>query len=173
MNAQREMPQYQSHKKVWALKIKQVELRPANGHIIHPVDDGYAPFEVSDEYVRRHNPQAGGYFVVYEDGYRSWSPAEAFESGYTSAKLNTGQPAIKGYRNLSQAEIDLMNEIKAAGEQLRHLVTRVQSHINSQPAPEVPHSQVTNPGRWAALAQTDLQTGLMALTRAVAQPTSF
>lgn len=91
----------------------------------------------------------------------------------TPAKLNTGQPAIKGYRNLSQTEIDLMNEIKEAGEQLRHLVTRVQTHINSQPAPEVPHSQVTNPGRWAALAQTDLQTGLMALTRAVAQPTSF
>lgn len=173
MTAQREMPQYQSHKKVWALKIKQVELRPANGHLIHPADDGYAPFEVSDEYVQKHNPQAGGYFVVYEDGYQSWSPAAAFESGYTTAKLNTGQPAIKGYRNLSQAEIDLMNEIKEAGEQLRHLVTRVQSHINSQPAPEVPHSQVTNPARWAALAQTDLQTGLMALTRAVAQPTSF
>lgn len=173
MTAQREMPQYQSHKKVWALKIKRVELRPANGHIIHPEDEGYAPFEVSDEYIQKHNPQAGGYYVVYKDGYQSWSPAEAFESGYTTAKLNAGQPALKGYRNLSQAEIDLMNEIKEAGEQLRHLVTRVQNHINSQPAPEVPHSQVTNPGRWAALAQTDLQTGLMALTRAVAQPTSF
>lgn len=173
MSVERQLPQYQSHKKVWALKIKHIELRAAYSHVIHPADDGYAPFEVSDEYVQKHNPQAGGYFVVYEDGYRSWSPAEAFESGYTSAKLNTGQPAIKGYRNLSQVEIDLMNEIMAAGEQLRHLVTRVQNHINTQPAPEVPHTQVTAPGRWAALAQTDLQTGLMALTRAVAQPTSF
>ena len=34
-------------------------------------------------YVKKHNPQAGGYYVVYEDGYKSWSPAEAFESGYT------------------------------------------------------------------------------------------
>ncbi len=104
---------------------------------------------------------------------KTFLPPQETTTMTTTEKLNTGQPAIKGYRNLSQAEIDLMNEIKEAGEQLRHLVTRVQNHINSQPAPEVPHSQVTNPGRWAALAQTDLQTGLMALTRAVAQPTSF
>ncbi|MCK9988658.1 MAG: hypothetical protein AzoDbin1_05130 [Azoarcus sp.] len=25
----------------------------------------------------------GGYYVVYEDGYKSFSPAIAFESGYT------------------------------------------------------------------------------------------
>ena len=82
MSVDRQLPQYQSHKKVWALKIKQVELRPANGHIIHPEDEGYAPFAVSDEYVQKHNPQAGGYYVVYEDGYKSWSPAEAFLGGY-------------------------------------------------------------------------------------------
>lgn len=34
-------------------------------------------------YVQKHAPKAGGYFVAYEDGYKSWSPAEAFESGYT------------------------------------------------------------------------------------------
>ncbi|MEY5099619.1 MAG: hypothetical protein RJA36_2338, partial [Pseudomonadota bacterium] len=36
-----------------------------------------------------------------------------------------------------------------------------------------PHSQVTNPARWAALAQTELQTGYMMLVRAVAQPSTF
>jgi hypothetical protein len=83
------------------------------------------------------------------------------------------QPAIKGYRQLSQAEVDLMNDIKAVGEQLRSLITRVQTHIQNQPEPEPAHSQVTSPMRWAAIGQTDLQQGLMALTRAVAQPTSF
>ena len=87
MSSAREMPQYQSHKKVWALKIKQVELRPADGHIIHPADEGYGPFEVSDEYVQKHNPQAGGYYVVYADGYISWSPAEAFEGGHTAIEM--------------------------------------------------------------------------------------
>lgn len=36
-----------------------------------------------DEYMQKHQPRAGGYFVVYKDGYESWSPAEAFEEGYT------------------------------------------------------------------------------------------
>ena len=37
---------------------------------------------------RRHdmadapNLEAGGYYVVYDDGYTSWSPAEVFEDGY-------------------------------------------------------------------------------------------
>lgn len=80
---QREMPRYQCHKKVWALKIKSVELRPANGHIIHPADEGFAPFVVTDAYVQKHKPEAGGYYVRYEDGYESYSPAKAFEDGYT------------------------------------------------------------------------------------------
>lgn len=28
-------------------------------------------------------PAIGNYIVVYEDGYVSWSPAKAFEEGYT------------------------------------------------------------------------------------------
>jgi hypothetical protein len=32
-------------------------------------------------------PQAGMYMVVYEDGYISFSPAEAFEAGYTLMKV--------------------------------------------------------------------------------------
>jgi hypothetical protein len=51
--------------------------------IITPEDERYAPFKVSKEYVEKHNPQAGGYYVVYKDGYKSFSPAEAFEEGYT------------------------------------------------------------------------------------------
>ena len=43
----------------------------------------YAPFKVDHSYIRKHNPQIGGYYVVYEDGYKSFSPAEVFESGYT------------------------------------------------------------------------------------------
>jgi hypothetical protein len=30
----------------------------------------------------KHKPEVGGYYVVYKDGYRSFSPAEAFETGY-------------------------------------------------------------------------------------------
>jgi hypothetical protein len=84
-----EMPRYKSHKTVWALKIKSVEAdgsapRGASGScIIIPEEDGYAPFRVDEEYCRKHNPRAGGYYVVYADGYKSFSPAQAFEEGYT------------------------------------------------------------------------------------------
>ena len=40
------------------------------------------PFSVTNEWITRHRPQVGGYFVCYQDGYSSYSPAEAFENGY-------------------------------------------------------------------------------------------
>ncbi len=88
-----EMPRYKSHKEVWALKIAKIELdgdlalseneEPDGGARITPEDSRYAPFRVDHAYVRKHNPKVGGYFVVYKDGYKSFSPAKAFEEGYT------------------------------------------------------------------------------------------
>lgn len=80
-----ELPSYQSHKTVHALKIKALEPHPEHPgeYLLTPEDSTYAPFMVSREYVNKHNPSVGGYYVTYEDGYESWSPAEAFESGYT------------------------------------------------------------------------------------------
>lgn len=70
------------------------------------------------------------------------------------------QPAIKGYRQLTEAEAALMNEIKEHGTQLAALITKLKD------TPGVDH-------RWISIGTTDLQTGLMALTRGVARPTSF
>lgn len=70
------------------------------------------------------------------------------------------QPAITGYRQLTGAEAALMNEIKAHGIQLATLVARLRE------TPDVDQ-------RWISIGATDLQTGLMALTRGVARPTSF
>jgi hypothetical protein len=90
MSNSREMPKYQSHKQVWALKIKAIvrdgegENRESDGSaMITPEEEGYAPFRVEHEYMHKHKPEVGGYFVQYEDGYKSFSPAEPFESGYT------------------------------------------------------------------------------------------
>jgi hypothetical protein len=89
----RQMPLYQSHKKVWALKIASIEFdrekadaenRETDGSaLITPSEPGYAPFKVDAAYVKKHAPQAGGYYVVYQDGYKSWSPADVFEAGNT------------------------------------------------------------------------------------------
>lgn len=114
---------------------------------------------------------------------------------------------IKGYRELSQTEIDLMNEVKAKGVELNELVTKIQAYLESEknakknatvegylgaaagtnevtipqystdPENEAVQEQArflqAEPQRWAAIAKTDLQTGLMALTRAIAQPGFF
>lgn len=79
-----EMPRYQCHKKVWALKIDKISLGDNDGGaLITPAESGYASFAVDQAYCDKHKPQAGGYYVVYDDGYKSFSPAKAFEEGYT------------------------------------------------------------------------------------------
>lgn len=83
----REMPRYRCHKIVHALKIETTKslLHEDNKwtHWIVPADKGYGSIEVSAEFVEKHKPQNGGYYVVYDDGYKSFSPAAAFEAGYT------------------------------------------------------------------------------------------
>jgi len=93
MTINRELPRYRCHKEVWALKIKSIEHLPnpepgrcaaaSYGAVLTPEDGRYAPFEVSDDYMMKHRPQAGGYYVLYQGGYQSYSPADAFEGGYT------------------------------------------------------------------------------------------
>jgi hypothetical protein len=105
---------------------------------------------------------------------------------------------IKGYRDLSQAEIDLMNRIKAHAELTRQLVEDVIAIV--APAPVLIASMqdinegtfdaspmhlvqgetllcagghLAGPSRWVDLADDHLQQGFMALTRAVAQPTTY
>lgn len=67
---------------------------------------------------------------------------------------------IKGYRELTADEISLMNEIKEKGAELEALVYRLRNTDSLDQ-------------RWISMGVTDLQRGLMALTRGVAQPTSF
>ena len=83
-----EMPKYRCHKEVHALKIAEVTLNwTINGDaMVTPEENGYAPFLVNGEYLRKHDPQVGGYYVVYVDGYKSYSPAQAFETGYALVK---------------------------------------------------------------------------------------
>jgi hypothetical protein len=67
---------------------------------------------------------------------------------------------IKGYRELSQEEIDLMNEIKGKGAELGELIEKLRASDSLDQ-------------RWVSIGATDLQTGLMALTRSVAKPGFF
>ena len=79
---------------------------------------------------------------------------------------------IKGYRDLSQAEIDMINKIKAAAESV-HVLVQEMSHTKGEPSATAPDGTTAPNARWIAIGQTDLQKGFMELTRAVAKPTSF
>ena len=67
---------------------------------------------------------------------------------------------IKGYRDLSEAEIATMSAVKAEGERLGILIEEMKAN------PQLDQ-------RWVAIAQTNLQQGIMAAVRAIAQPESF
>lgn len=95
-----QLPCYRCHKEVQAVKIKEIVYHAhpdpdvsipefaatdefAGGHIF-PEGEGLAPIPFDAEFYRRHHPFVGGYYVVYADGYASFSPAPAFEAGYTA-----------------------------------------------------------------------------------------
>jgi hypothetical protein len=67
---------------------------------------------------------------------------------------------LAGYRELSQPEIDLINEIKQKQAELGELVDKLMNVFE-------------NDLRWIEIGKTHLQQGMMALVRAVAQPESF
>jgi len=83
---------YKCHKTVKAAKILDIvtlsngldgataaNLVTQKGHFI----------PVTQQYLDKHDPQISGYYVLDEDLYDSFSPAEAFESGYTlESKVN-------------------------------------------------------------------------------------
>lgn len=76
---------------------------------------------------------------------------------------------ITGYRELDLVEIALMNEIKAEAERIGALVEKLRTARN----PKVSGDPLFADQRWVAIGATDLQKGFMALTRAIAKPTSF
>lgn len=78
---------------------------------------------------------------------------------------------IKGYRELSQGEIDVMNEIKAKAKEVGDLVERLEAHAKMSSAEGFEGTAFD--GRWVAIAKTDLQKGFMSLTRAIAKPEFF
>lgn len=93
---------------------------------------------------------------------------------------------IAGYRELSQAEIDLMNRIKAAGENLKALCNEARDAVITQYKSTAnpgelgsPHDierkrlMQANPHAWLDNAEHELSTGIMKLVRAVAQPSTF
>lgn len=88
------------------------------------------------------------------------------------------QPKITGYRQLSEQEVALMNECKAIAEQVGAFVRKLDGLPHSLGGPVLIEIE---PGKfepsidqdWVMTGTTQLQLGFMALTRVIAQPTTF
>lgn len=101
-------PKYVSHKTVEGFKIGSIRAQ-ARGTHANDVEEpmlfrgqrcaqhteyvvisvcGKYTVVINDDFVFKHSPYVGGYYVRYEDGYTSFSPADAFEGGYTQLEAS-------------------------------------------------------------------------------------
>ena len=83
------------------------------------------------------------------------------------------QPAIKGYRQLSEAEAALMNEGKELAARCGDYIAKLRAYVPSSETPSPSTPGATLDQRWISIGATDLQRGFMAVIRGIAQPTTF
>lgn len=92
---------------------------------------------------------------------------------------------ITGYRNLSPAEVELTNNVKALGARIDSELRLIANHLATQRAAidtendedvrraELARLKAAEPERWLAMARTDFQMALMKAVRAITQPGNF
>ena len=73
---------------------------------------------------------------------------------------------ITGYRDLTQDEIDLMNEGKELAELVGKFVGKVEGMGTYGQSQQIDL-------RWLHIGRTDLQKGFMSVIRSIAKPDSF
>lgn len=71
---------------------------------------------------------------------------------------------IAGYRELSESEIRLINDIKDLAEEAGRVVKSLDHGYSPGEIPDP---------RWVAIGKAELQKGFMSLVRSVAKPESF
>ena len=78
-----QLADWRCHKVVKAGKI--LEMPDGGSGVVTIEDVNGAPCKVTmpGNAFARGRPVVGDYVVVYEDDYKSWSPAKAFEEGYS------------------------------------------------------------------------------------------
>jgi len=84
------------------------------------------------------------------------------------------QPKVTGYRQLTEAEVELMNEAKALAEQCGAFIEKLRTHPDVRLVhPAVVPGNVPLDQRWVSVGATQLQQGWMAVIRGIAQPMTF
>lgn len=165
------MQKYKSHKVVEAAKIIGFQIDSSSLGAILTVDENGRPVgqSVTMHWLDKNAPRwgtpdaevelVGGYFVRYDDGYTSWSPAEAFEKGYTPLTHDPkdGALPVSGYQPQTDEKVQLVNSFKADEERLLRKLDAMKHDPNIDQ-------------RWLAIGRTGLETAFMAVNRSVFVP---
>lgn len=80
------MRKYKSHKIVEAAKIADIvnpSHNPDASILLEGGESVRPSYQWWERWANSNDNWVGGYYVRYSDGYDSWSPAQAFEEGYT------------------------------------------------------------------------------------------
>ena len=93
-----------------------------------------------------------------KSGYAAFAAAVQTATIKTHGENNMAD--IIGYRELTEEEKNLMNDIKGRAMEIGSLVEKLRRLKELDQ-------------RWVSIGATDLQTGFMALVRSVARPTTF
>jgi len=126
---------YKCHKTVEADKIARIlkghpESSGGSSVLLLSGDKKHAQqIKVSADWIQRHSPEVGGYYVVYEDGYASYSPAKAFESGYT---LVNGTPTVAVKQNTGEEYIDWQLRVIEERDQLNSKLAKLKMFIDTE-----------------------------------------
>jgi hypothetical protein len=79
---------------------------------------------------------------------------------------------IKGYRQLNEQEVALMNEAKELADKVGAFIAKLHAHRDTARFDLSKDLPIVDQ-RWVSIGATQLQQGFMALTRGIAKPTSF
>lgn len=137
------MPSFISHKRVWALKISKVHVdEHGQGVALIFEEPRFAPRAFTTAQLEHKPvPEAGMYFVQYEGGYFSFSPADAFEKGYRPADeesvvekitLIHGKPVLTPWGELKTVRVvqetkwgGVLGELHLTGPQAKSLAAEI------------------------------------------------
>jgi hypothetical protein len=141
------MPAFISHKRVWALKIAKVHVDEDGQGIALAFEGSQFALRAftSSQLEHKPIPEVGMYFVQYEGGYFSFSPADAFEKGYAPAEeepvvekitLIPGKLVItpwgemKTVRIVQETKWGVVGELQLTNPQALALAEQIQHKVN-------------------------------------------
>lgn len=77
-----QLAKWKCHKIVAAGKMLSMMPDDPTNVLVEDVNGAPTRVAMPENWTARGAPKIGDYIVIYDDGYKSWSPAAAFEAGY-------------------------------------------------------------------------------------------